>query len=118
MQRVMPASRRRADLTGKAPFWFAIGVSIFGIVPFALLPRLRPWIGCALLLMWACFFTANAVVSRRTHSVLSAPVYVLAAAALAGKATGHLEVEIWMVWLLGAGILAANLSERVLGKYL
>jgi hypothetical protein len=118
MARGVPANRRRADLTGKAPFWLAIGVSFCAIVPFALFPRLRPWLGCALLLMWACFFTANAVLSRRTHSVLSAPVYALAAAALAGKATGYLEVEIWMVWVLGAGILAANLSERVLGKYL
>jgi hypothetical protein len=118
MERVVPAGRRRADLTGKAPFWFALGVSLCGIVPFALLPRLRPWIGSALLLVWACFFTANAILSRRTHSVISAPVYVLAAAVLAGKATGYLEAEIWMVWLLGAGILAANLSERVLGKYL
>ena len=118
MERVVPANRRRADLTGKAPFWLAIGVSLAGIVPFALFPRFRPWLGCALLLMWACFFAANAVLSRRTHSVISAPVYVLAAAAMAGKATGYLEVEVWMVWLLGAGILAANLSERVLGKYL
>ena len=118
MERVVPAGRRRADLTGKAPFWIAIGTSLCGIVPFALFPRARPWLGCVLLLMWAGFFTTNAIRSRRTHSVISAPVYVLAAAALAGKATGYLEVEIWMVWLLGAGILAANLAERVLGKYL
>jgi hypothetical protein len=27
-------------------------------------------------------------------------------------------VDIWMVWVLGAGIIAANLSERFVGKYL
>ena len=118
MEHVAPVGGPGADLTAKAPFWIAIGVSLCGAVPFALFPRWRPWGGCALLLMWAAFFTANAFLSRRTHSVISAPVYVLAAAALAGKATGYLEVEVWMVWLLGAGILAANLSERVLGKYL
>jgi hypothetical protein len=68
--------------------------------------------------MWACFFTANAVRSRRTHSVISAPVYLLAAAVLAGTASGLIQVEIWMVWMLGAGIIAANLSERFLGRYL
>ena len=118
MERVVPRARQRVDLVGTRPFWVTIGISLGSIVPFALFPRIRPWIGCAILLMWTGFFTANAVRSRRTHSVISAPVYLLAAAALAGKATGYLEVEVWMVWVLGAGILAANLSERVLGKYL
>ena len=118
MERIVPDARHRADLVGTAPFWATIGVTLCSAVPFALFPRMRPWLGCALLLMWTCFFTANAVRSRRTHSVISAPVYLLAAAALAGRASGYLEVEVWMVWVLGAGILAANLSERFLGKYL
>jgi len=70
------------------------------------------------MLMWTCFFTANAIRSRRLHSVISAPVYLLAAALLAGNAAGLIAVDIWMVWVLGAGIIAANLSERFLGKYL
>ncbi len=69
-------------------------------------------------MMWTSFFTANAVRSRRTHSVISAPVYLLAAAVLAGNATGLIQVEIWIVWVLGAGIIAANLAERFFGKYL
>lgn len=118
MERVVPGARERADLVGTPPFWAAIAMTVLAVVPFALFPRMRPWLGCAVLLMWACFFAANAVRSRRTHSVISAPVYLLAAAALAGSASGYLQVEVWMVWVLGAGIIAANLSERVLGKYL
>ena len=87
-------------------------------IPFAIFPLARAWIGSAALLMWTSFFTANAVTSRRTHSVISAPVYLLAALLLAGSALGYVEVQIWMVWLLGAGIIAANLSERIFGKYL
>jgi hypothetical protein len=118
MERVAPGARQRADLVGTPPFWVAIAITALSVIPFALFPRIRPWLGCAVLVMWTCFFTANAVRSRRTHSVISAPVYLLAAAALAGSASGHLQVEVWMVWVLGAGIIAANLSERVLGKYL
>jgi hypothetical protein len=79
---------------------------------------MRPWLGLAVLLMWGCFFTANALRSRRTHSVISAPVYLLAAGLLAGNTLGAIAVDVWMVWLLGAGIIAANLSERFIGKYL
>ena len=118
MERIVPGARQRADLVGTAVFWAAIGVTLCAAVPFALLPSLRAWLACAVLLMWACFFTANAIRSRRTHSVISAPVYLLAAATLAGSASGLIAVQIWMVWVLGAGIIAANLAERVLGKYL
>ncbi len=111
-------ARRRADLVGTAPFWAAIGLTLCSAVPFVLMRGMRPWLGCAVLLMWTSFFTANAVRSRRTHSVISAPVYLLAAAVLAGNATGLIQVEIWMVWVLGAGIIAANLAERFHGKYL
>jgi hypothetical protein len=111
-------ARRRADLVGTAPFWGAIGLTLCSAIPFVLFRGMRPWLGCAVLLMWTSFFTANAVRSRRTHSVISAPVYLLAAAVLAGNATGLIQVEIWMVWVLGAGIIAANLAERFFGKYL
>lgn len=109
---------RQADLVGTPAFWLTIVVTLCALVPFALFPVMRAWLGCAVLLMWTCFFTANAVRSRRTHSTISAPVYLLAAALLAGNATGLIAVDVWMVWVLGAGIIAANLAERVLGKYL
>jgi hypothetical protein len=118
MERIDPGLRRRADLVGTQAFWLTVAVTLCTAVPFGLFPRMRAWLACAVLLMWACFFTANAVRSRRTHSVISAPVYLLAAAVLAGTASGLIQVEIWMVWMLGAGIIAANLSERFLGRYL
>ncbi len=122
MERIEPgsrdAARRRADLIGTPVFWLTIAVTLCALVPFALFPRMRAWWGFAVLLMWACFFTANAVRSHRTHSIISAPVYFAAAALLAGHAWGPVAVDVWMVWLLGAGIIAANLSERVVGKYL
>ena len=118
MERVVPRSRQRADLVGTPTFWATLGVTVCATVPFAMFRDMRPWLGCVVLLMWTCFFTANALRSRRTHSVISAPVYLLAAAALAGSALGLIEVQIWMVWVLAAGILAANLSELVMGKYL
>lgn len=112
------ALRRRADLVGTPVFWLTIAVTLCTVAPFALFPVMRAWLGCAVLLMWTCFFTANAVRARRTHSIISAPVYLLAAALLAANARGLIEVEIWMVWVLGAGIITANLSERFIGKYL
>ena len=118
MERGVPAARARADLVGRGPFWAALAVTACSVVPFALFRAWRPWIACAVLLMWSGFFVTNAIRSRRTHSVISAPIYLLAAAALAGKASGYLDVEVWMVWVLGGGILAANLSERLLGRYL
>jgi hypothetical protein len=122
MERVIPgaqdAARRRADLVGTPVFWLTIAVTLCALVPLALFPRMRAWLGCAILLMWACFFTANALRSRRTHSIISAPLYFLAASLLAGTASGWVAVDVWMVWVLGAGIIAANLSERFVGKYL
>src|SRR5687768_5057011 len=121
MERIAPGASpdpRQSDLVGTTIFWLTIAVTICTLLPFALFPIMRAWLGCAVLLMWACFFTANAVRSRRTHSVISAPVYLLAAALLAANASGLVMVDVWMVWILGAGIIAANLSERFLGRYL
>ena len=122
MERIGPggdaAARKQADLLGTPAFWLTIAVTLCAFVPFALFPVMRRWLGVALLLMWACFFTANAVRSRRTHSIISAPVYILSAALLAGNAWGLIAVDVWMVWVLGAGIIAANLAERFVGKYL
>jgi len=111
-------TRRGADLVGTPAFWLTIAVTLCALVPFALFPAMRAWLGCAVLLMWTCFFTANAIRSRRMHSIISAPVYLLAAVLLAGNAWGVIGVDVWMVWLLGAGIIAANLAERFVGRYL
>ena len=122
MERIQPgaqaARRRQADLVGTPIFWLTIAVTFCALVPFALFPLMRAWLGCAVLLMWASFFIANAVRSRRTHSIVSAPVYLLAAALLGGNAWGLIAVDVWMVWVLGAGIIAANLSDRFVRKYL
>jgi hypothetical protein len=122
METIVPseqdAARRRVDLVGTPVFWLTIMTTLCALVPFVLFPRLRAWLGCAVLLIWTCFFTANAVRSRRTHSIVSAPVYLLAAALMAGSAWGLVAVDVWMVWVLGAGIIAANLSDRVVGRYL
>jgi hypothetical protein len=109
---------RRRDLVGTPLFWLTLAVTLCASVPFAIFPWARAWLGSATLLMWTCFFTTNAIRSRRIHSVISAPVYLLAAALLAGSALGLVEVRVWMVWVLGAGVIAANLSERAFGKYL
>jgi len=109
---------RRHDLVGTPLFWLTIAISICAVVPVMFFQAARPWIGSAILLMWTGFFTANAIRSRRTHSVISAPVYLLAAILLAATASGFVEVQSWMVWVIGAGIIAANLSERFIGKYL
>ena len=122
MERVAPgagaAARKQADLVGTPVFWLTIAVTVCALVPFALFPIMRAWLGVAVLVMWTSFFAANALRSHRTHSIISAPVYLLAAALLAGNAWGLVAVDVWMVWLLGAGIIAANLSERFLGRYL
>lgn len=118
METVAPRSRGRTDLVGTPIFWAAAGLTLMAVVPFAFFPRMRAWVGCVALLIWTAFFTLNAVRSRRVHSIISAPVYLLAALILAGRAANLIDVQIWMVWLLGAGIIAANLSERVFGKYL
>jgi hypothetical protein len=105
-------------LLGTPLFWLAIAITLCAFVPFTLFPAMRAWLGAAVLLMWACFFTANAVRSRRTHSIISAPVYLLSAALLVANAWGLVIVDVWMVWVVGAGIIAANLSERFIGRYL
>ena len=105
------------DLIGGPIFWAAAGVTLAGLIAALLLRAGRAWIGLGVLVMWTGFSLANAVRSRRVHSIVSAPVYFVAAAALAGAATGRINVQIWMIWVLAAGMIAANLSERVFGKY-
>jgi hypothetical protein len=77
----------------------------------------RAWIGLGVLLMWTAFSLANALRSRRVHSIVSAPVYLAAAILLAGVATAGIDVQIWMIWALGAGMIAANFADRLFGRY-
>jgi len=106
------------DLVGGRVFWAAAGLSLLALVAAIQFRTARAWIGMAVLTMWALFSLTNAMRSRRVHSLVSAPVYFLGALMLAGAATGRIDVQIWMVWILAIGMIAANLSERFLGKYL
>src|SRR3954468_24471127 len=117
----MPPDTRhstKGDLVGGPLFWGAALATLAGLVASFFLRDSRAWRGVGVLVMWTAFSLANAIRSRRVHSIVSVPVYLGAAAALAGSAVGVIDVQIWMIWLLGAGMIAANLSERVLGRYL
>ena len=106
------------DLIGGRIFTGAALTTLAGLVAAAIFKPERAWIGLGVLSMWTTFSVANAIRSRRLHSIVSAPVYFAAAAALAGSATGRIDVQIWMIWLIGTGVIAANVAERVFGKYL
>lgn len=110
-----PASAR--DLIGGPIFWATAVATLAGLIAASFFSRERAWIGVSVLLMWTTFSAANAVRSRRLHSIVSAPVYCTAAAALAGSATGRIDVHIWMIGLFGAGMIAANVLDRVYGRY-
>jgi hypothetical protein len=113
----LPQPDTPTDLIGRPVFWIAALATLGCLIAALILPVSRAWIGVAVLSMWTVFSLVNALRSRRLHSIVATPVYLAAAVALAGAALGRIDVQIWMVWLLGAGILAANLSERVFGKY-
>jgi hypothetical protein len=108
----------RRDPIGSPLFWTAALGTLACVLACFVLRSGRMWISIAVLLMWTAFSLVNAVRSHRVHSIVSAPVYLAAAVAVAGSAMGRIDVQIWMIWLLGAGMIAANLSERVLGKYM
>src|SRR5262245_41213433 len=112
------SQRTARDLVGGRLFWAAAGMSLAGLIAAIQFRTARAWIGVAVLTLWTIFSATNAVRSRRVHSIVSAPVYFLAALMLAGAASGRIDVQIWMVWILAIGMIAANLSERFLGKYL
>jgi hypothetical protein len=111
-----PPSTRR-DLIGGPLFWGGALATLACLVMSFFLRSGRAWVGVGVLLMWTAFSLINALRSRRVHSIVSTPVYLGAAVALAGTAIGRIDVQIWMIWLLGAGMIAANLSERLFRKY-
>ena len=106
------------DLIGGPVFWAAALATLAALMAALVFKNERTWIGLGALLMWTSFSLANAIRSRRLHSIVSAPVYFAAAAAVAASAIGRIDVQIWMIWLIGAGIIAANVSERIFGRYL
>jgi hypothetical protein len=110
-----PSTRR--DLIGGPFFWGGALVTLACLAWSFFLRSGRAWVGVGVLLMWTAFSLVNAIRSRRVHSIVSTPVYLGAAAVLAGTAIGRIDVQIWMIWLLGAGMIAANLSERVFRKH-
>jgi hypothetical protein len=107
----------RGDLIGGPLFWAAALGTLACLMASFFLRSGRAWVGVGVLLMWTAFSLINAIRSRRVHSIVSSPVYLGAALALAGSAMGRIDVQVWMIWLLGAGMIAANLSERMFGKY-
>jgi hypothetical protein len=104
-------------MVGGPLFWAAAFTTMVCLLGSFFMGTGRAWLGVGVLLMWTAFSVLNAIRSRRVHSIVSAPVYLGAAVALIGSAIGRIDVQIWMVWLLGAGMIAANLSERVFRKY-
>lgn len=109
--------RTRRDLIGGPVYWGAAVATLGGLLTCLVLPGGRLWIGVGVLSIWTAFSIANAIRSRRVHSIVSAPVYLAAAVALAGSAMGRIDVQSWMIWVLGAGMIAANLSDRIFRKY-
>jgi len=105
-------------MVGGTVFWMAAIATLAVVLICFFATRGRVWAALAVLLMWSAFSIANAIRSRRVHSIVSAPVYLAAALALAAAAAGRIDVQVWMIWVLGAGMIAANLSERLFGKYL
>jgi hypothetical protein len=116
---MLPGTRTSTsrDLIAGPVFWSATTATVVCLVACWLLPGRRTWIALGILLMWTAFSLANAIRSRRVHSIVSTPVYFGAALILAGAAIGRIDVQLWMIWLLGAGMIAANLSERIFGRY-
>jgi hypothetical protein len=112
------STRIKKDLIGGPVFWGALVSTLAALLVCLFMRNGRAWVGLGVLVTWTGFSAVNAIRSRRVHSIVSAPVYLAAAATLAGSATGHIDVQTWMIWVLGAGMIAANLSERVVGRYL
>src|SRR5438876_838041 len=73
------------DLIGGPIFWAAAGLTLAGLIAALLFRAGRAWIGLGVLVMWTGFSLANAVRSRRVHSIASAHVYLVAAAATAAS---------------------------------
>ena len=82
---IRPSTKTR-DLIGGPMFWAAALTTLGCLVASFFLRSGRAWLGVGVLLMWTAFSLVNAIRSRRVHSIVSLPVYLGAAVALAGSA--------------------------------
>jgi hypothetical protein len=108
----------RADLIGRPAFWLAAVLTLAALVVWAFWRVGRLWLGTAVLLMWSVFSAANALRCGRVHSVVTAPVYLVGAAAMGLDALGVLDARGWLPWVLVAGLVLAHVVERRFGRYL
>jgi hypothetical protein len=111
-------SQWRADLIGRPVFWLAALVTLAALAVWAFWRVGRLWLGAGVLLMWSVFSAANALRCGRIHSVVTAPVYLLGAAAMGLDATGVLDARRWLPWVLVLGLVLAHVAERRFGRYL
>jgi hypothetical protein len=110
--------QRRADLIGGPAFWLAALLTIAALIAWGVWHAGRLWLGAAVLLMWTAFSAVNAFRCGRVHSVMTAPVYLLGAAAMGLDRLGQLDARRWLPWVLAAGLILAHAAERRLGRYL
>lgn len=118
MSRTAFGRRAQNDLIGTSVFWLAAAATLVALVICVFWRAERLWLGFAIMLMWSGFSALNAIRCRRVHSIVSMPIYLLAAAAFGLRAASGIDVQNWFIWILACGILVASLSERLLGKYL
>ena len=103
---------------GTPLFWLTIAVTVCAAVPFALFPthaRVAGQRGTADVDL--LFHRQRRAIAPDAFGDLGAGVSARRRRCSRAARSGLIEVQIWMVWVLGAGIIAANLSERFIGKY-
>ena len=111
-------SRWRADLIGGPAFWLAALVTLAALTLWAFWHVGGLWLGAGVLLMWSVFSAVNALRCGRVHSIITAPVYLLGAAAMGLNAVGVMDARTWLPWGLASGLVLAHLAERPFGRYL
>jgi hypothetical protein len=99
-------------------FWLAALVTLAALILWALRRVGGLWLGAGVLLMWSVFSTANALRCGRVHSIMTAPVYLLGAAAIGLDAIGVVDARGWLPWVLASGLVLAHVAEWPFGRYL
>ena len=99
-------------------FWLAAAITLAALLAWVLWHIGRLWLGAGVLLMWSAFSVVNAIRCGRTHSIITAPIYLLGAASLTLDALGFVDTRDWLPWVLVCGLLLANVAERPFGRYL
>jgi hypothetical protein len=111
-------SRWRPDLIGGPAFWLAALITLAALGLWAFWHVGRLWLGAGVLLMWSAFSAINALRCGRVHSIITAPVYLIGAAAMGLDAMGVMDVRAWLPWVLVLGLVLAHAAERRFGGYL